>query len=148
MGYSRGSLNGIFRKLKKLDALDIVSMNVTSKVTGFDFGEFVRKNDFRLLKETRKIYWYGRKGDNQFMSESYLLYRNAKFKMLKKAALKYMLQQINKGLKKHSEEWKISGEIVAQFKDIDYMKKFDDFQEKRITPSEFCDIIFGRSERL
>lgn len=91
LGYSRYSLRKLLRKINKYDFTNVGNMSLYPQKTGFDFKEYTRKSEFALLKATRNVYWYGRNSRNQHMSESYLLYRAAKFVMLRKEFLNYII---------------------------------------------------------
>lgn len=142
LGFSRFSLQRLLKKIKEYDLTNVSDMSLNSEKTGFDFSEYIRISEFNLLKTTKKVYWYGRKGDNQHLSESYLLYRAAKFKMLRKDFLNYMIHQINTSLHYHKVEAGFCGELVVNCEDIDYMNEFEKLWAGEINTSQLSKIVF------
>ena len=88
------------------------------------------------------MYWYGRNGRNQHMSESYLLYRAAKFEMLRKEFLNYIIRQMNKGLQNHKNVLGFNGEIITDCADFDYMKEFERLWSGEINTSQLSKLVF------
>lgn len=142
LGYSRYFLKRLLNRIRKYDLTDVSDMSLNPGKTGFDFNEYIRKKEFSLLKITRNVHWYGRNNENQYMSESYLLYRAAKFKMLRKEFLNYMIRQINKGLQNYKNELGFSGKIVIGCEDIDYMKEFKRLWAGEINTSQLSKLVF------
>lgn len=142
LGFSHRSFQRLLKRMKEYDLTNVSDMSLNPEKTGFDFSEYIRKNDFTLLKTTKRVYWYGRKGNNQYLSESYLLYRAAKFKMLRKEFLDYMIQQINKGLNHHKIEAEFCGKLVVNCEDIDYMDEFEKLWSGKINTSQLSKIVF------
>lgn len=144
LGFSRFSLQRLLKKIKEYDLTNVTDMSLNPEETGFDFSEYIRKSEFNLLKTTKKVYWYGRKGDNQYLSESYLLYRAARFKMLRKDFLNYMIHQINACLHYHKVEAGFCGELVVNCEDIDYMNEFEKLWAGEINTSQLSKQVFRR----
>lgn len=142
LSYSRYSLRKLLRKINKYDFTNVGNMSLYPQKTGFDFKEYTRKSEFALLKATRNVYWYGRDGRNQHMSESYLLYRAAKFKMLRKEFLNYIIRQMNKGLQNYKNELGFNGELIADCADFNYMKEFDRLWSGEINTSQLSKLVF------
>lgn len=142
LGYSRYSLRKLLRKINKYDFANVGNMSLYPQKTGFDFKEYIRKNEFALLKATRNVYWYGRNARNQYMSESYLLYRAAKFKMLRKEFLNYIIRQMNMGLQNYKNEFGFNGEIIVDCADFDYMKEFERLWSGEINTSQLSKLVF------
>ena len=63
-----------------------------------DFKKYSSTNDFNLIKLCKDIGWVGRNYSNQFLSDSYLLYRETHGKILQYDFLDYILKKINDGL--------------------------------------------------
>ena len=142
LGFSHFSMQRFLKKIKQYDLTSVTDMSLNPDKTGFDFNAYIRKSDFNLLKTTKKVYWYGRKGDNQYLSESYLLYRATKFKMLRKDFLNYMIHQINDGLHYHKVEAGFCGKLVANCEDIDYMDEFEKLWAGEINTSQLSKRVF------
>lgn len=142
LGFSRFEFRRLMRRLKKLDLTDVSDFSLDSKKLGFDFNQYIHKTEFNLLKVTKQVYWYGRNGNNQHLSESYLLYRVAKFKMLQKSFLDYMLKKINSGLEIHKAEFGFNGKIVADCDSVDYMKEFERLWAGEINTSQLSKQVF------
>lgn len=142
LGISHNHIRRILKKIDKHNILNIINTTLNSRKNGFDFDEYVHMSEYELLKETRDIYWYGRNGSNSYMSESYLLYRAAKFKTLRRNALKYLLQKINEGLEKHKYEVGFDGKLVANCENIDYEKEFKKLWRGEINISELSALVF------
>ena len=142
LGFSRISMQKLLKKIKQYDLTSVTDMSLAPEKTVFDFSEYIRKSEFNLLKTTRRVYWYGRNGENQYLSESYMLYRAANFKMLRKEFLNYMIQQINRGLNNHKIETGFCGKLVVDCEDIDYMVEFEKFWAGKINTSQLSKQIF------
>lgn len=142
LGFSRFSLQRLLKKISKYDLTNVSDMSLNPGKTGFDFSEYIRKSEFNLLKTTKRVYWYGRNGDNQYLSESYLLYRAARFKMLRKNFLSYMIRQINTGLQYHKMEAGFCGKLVVNCEDVDYMNEFKKLWAGEINTSQLSEQVF------
>jgi hypothetical protein len=126
-----------------MESLDIPSYSLleNSSTNGFDINKFEQLADFKLLYLNRKTYWLGRNYKNQFMSESYLLYRIAHFKMLRLKFLDYILKQYNAALDRFKEEYIISGEIITTSTRIDYDKYLTDLKDGKLNTTQVSDVI-------
>lgn len=144
LGFSRFSIQRLLKKIKQYDITSVTDISLNPEKTGFDFSEYIRKSEFNLLKTTKRVYWHGRNGDNQYLSESYLLYRSAKFKMLRKDFLNYMIHQINISLQYHKDEAGFGGELVIHCEDVDYMSEFKKFWAGEINISQLSKQVFRR----
>lgn len=142
LGFSRFSVQRLLKKIKQYDLTSVTDMSLTPEKTGFDFSEYIRKSEFNLLKTTKRVYWYGRNSDNRYLSESYLLYRAVKFKMLRKEFLNYMIGKINEGLKNHKNEFGFNGEIVTDCDSTDYMGEFERLWAGEINTSQLSKNVF------
>lgn len=143
MHYSKRYFKRLFKKLRKCDLTLTTDLVLSNTKTGFDYDIYRKKNDFNLLKSTRKIFWNIHGIDNQYLGDSYMLYRKAKFKMIKKDYLQYILHQMNLALEKHKEEMKFEGKICANYNNINYVEQFEKMQNGEINISQFCKIVLG-----
>ncbi|MEH2938469.1 hypothetical protein [Lawsonibacter sp. JLR.KK007] len=142
LGYSRHSFRNFLRKINKCDFTNVSEMSLYPQKTGFNFSRYKSKSEFALLKATKSVYWYGRDGKNQYMGESYLLYRAARFTMLRKKFLIYIIQQINKGLQNHKQEIGFNGELAIDCEEIDYMKEFERLWTGEINTTQLSKLVF------
>lgn len=142
LGFSRIYMQKLMKKIKQYDLTSVTDMSLDPEKIGFDFSEYIRKSEYNLLKTTKRVYWYGRNGENQYLSESYMLYRAAKFKMLRKEFLNYMIQQINMGLNNHKIEIGFCGKLVVDCEDIEYLGEFEKLWAGNINISQLSKQIF------
>lgn len=141
LGYSRHYFIKLLKKLQKIDITNVTDM-FTQQKSGLDFAEYTKNCDFKLLNITQKTHWFGRSYNNQHLSESYLLYRSAKFKILRKKFLDYLIFQLNVGISHFSTQANFNGKIVTNSRDTSYMKDFEQFWKGEINLTQLSNIIF------
>lgn len=139
LGFNRKYFVKLINKMAKIDLLDYSIYSQTAK--GFDIEKFKRLSEFKLLYLNRKTYWCGRNYANQHMSESYLLYRMAHYKMLRLKFLDYILSKYNTALERFKTEYAFEGRIITTEKRIDYAKCLEDLKEGNLSTSQVSDII-------
>lgn len=143
IGFRRNYFRRLLKKMVEID-LPSDSMIENGQKIGFDFLEFNRRNELKLLYINRKTHWLGRNYNNQHLSESYSLYRTAKYKILRLSILDYFFKQFNNALKRFQEECDFKGEIIATFERISYEEHLESLQKGEINTSQFCDIIYPK----
>lgn len=142
VGLKRNYLKKIIKKFKWIDMDRSTEFMLDKKMNKkFVFDLWKTKEDFLVLKYFRKIGWYGRNTDNSLLSESYLLYRIMRFKQFRVKTLEYLLQSINFGLAKVSNEIGVDGKIIVKQTIIDYEKEWERYVRGEICASELCNII-------
>ena len=114
LGYGRNYFRRLLKKLANLDVTKASQLTFDSRLYVYLL-EYVKITEYDLLKFTNNVHWLGRNYSNQHLSESYLLYRKIKFKILRYEFLKYILEQINCGLDRLKEEWGFTGNIGIKF---------------------------------
>ena len=144
VGFWRYHFRLYYHQLLHLDMLKVSDMSLDPQKTGFDFTAWKDKREFQLLKRLRKIGWYGRNTNNQYMGEAYLLYRTIRLRSLRKKFLDYFLEQINASLTRVCSELKIEGELFAKSTSYDYDDLFQKLQLGEINYSQLGKYIFPR----
>lgn len=133
----------LLKRLSRIDLLNSTELSLNPKLKGkYSFTDHAQKNDFLLLKYTRKVYWYGRRGDNQYLSESYLSYRAACFKLWRKGLLDYLIKKLNTGLKRFAQELNYDGNIITKEMDYDFQKEFLRYSKGEINTEQLTNIVF------
>lgn len=146
IGFKRRSFLRLVRKLSRIDLLGCTDMTLDQNLKGiYSFTEHKKQMDYLLLKYTRKVFWHGRNHSNQHLSESYLLYREAYYAMLKYKFLDYILQIINNGFEPLRQEFGFEGKIITTLPKIDYKKYLEEYHAGRINASQLSDIIFKKT---
>lgn len=142
LGFRRKYFLHLLNKMSLLDITATTALTTDESLNGiYDFTEHQRQVDFCLLKYTRKIYWLGRSYSNQHLSESYLLYRMAHYKMLRFKFLDYILRQINNGLEDLQKEFKFDGKIVTPLERTNFEAHLREYYSGRISASQLSDIL-------
>lgn len=107
----------------------------------FDFEEYQKYLEYKLLKDTGSIYWLGRNYSNQHLSKSYHFYRTIQYKVLRYKFLQYILDQINAGLDKFKSEWGFVGNISVSVSLEHYEEVFSRYSKGEINASTLNDIV-------
>ena len=142
IGYSRNYFLRLLKKLANLDVTKASQLTLDPRAKKyFDFKEYVKITEYDLLKFTNNVYWLGRNYSNQHLSESYLLYRKIKFKILRYEFLKYILKQINCGLDHLKDEWGFTGNIGISFTLPDYNAFIKKYESGEYNASKLGDIV-------
>ena len=142
IGFSTSQFKKLIKDLKTLDLIDTSGMIENCEKNGFDFNEYTQARAFKLLSTTKKVYWYGRDSSNQFFSESYLLYRNAKFKELRKNIYMSIISKINMALQPYQGCLGFSGEICVHAEWVDYEAAFEKLKRGEINTSQLSKLVF------
>ena len=142
LNYSHRYFRKLYRQLKRLDILSVSDVTMSPGKTGFDFIVWNDKSEYKLLKITKKIGWYGRISGNKYMGDAYLLYRSAKFKLCRKQFLDYFLKKINQALQPICRELNIQGHLVANTIDLDLDDIFQKLASAKLDYSQLRDIIW------
>lgn len=146
IGFHRNYFLKLINKFTNFDVKNASELMLNPKMKGiFDFIEYQKSEDYKLLKITKRTHWLGRDYTNQHLSESYLLYRAAQYKMLRYKFLEYILHQINGGLNRFKTEWGFSGTISTSISLPDYRNAFIKYNNGEITASQLCSIVIQNS---
>ena len=139
----RGYFLHLFKHLGDIDVLKATGYAFDSKLKGkHNFNYHIKKNDYLLLKYTKRLHWYGRNLQNQQLSESYLLFRAAHFMLWRKSFLDYLIMKLNDGLKRFSEELNFKGRIKVKDMEYDYQKEIEDYNAGKINTEELAKDVF------
>lgn len=103
--------------INRMKSLDLPNPSlVTVGKMGFNITDFKQMSERKLLKLNDKTYWLGRNYNNEFLSECYLLFRVANYKMLRFRFLDYFLKEYNQSLKRLGDNYGFSGRIITSTK--------------------------------
>ena len=142
LGFWRYYFKLYYKYLRCLDILEVSDMSLSAKETSFDFDVWKAKREYKLLKCSRKIGWYGRNTSNQYMSEAYLLYRIIQWRSLRKRFLEYFLEQINASLKPICKNLKINGVLFSKCISYDYDDLLQKLYTGEINYNQLGDYVF------
>lgn len=143
LGLKRNSFRKLFKRLNSINIQNTTSLMLDKSIEKhYDFMEHIKKNEFKLLQYTRGLYWYGRNMRNQYLSESYRLYRDIHLKLLRKDILNYLLEQINDSLTEFKTEMGFVGTIVAKDLTSDYNAEFQRYYTGEINAEQLGKIIY------
>lgn len=143
MRIRRGYFLRLFKRLGNIDVLKATSYAFDSKLKEkHSFNDHIKKNDYLLLKYTKRLHWYGRNPQNQQLSESYLSFRAAHFMLWRKSFLDYLIMKLNDGIKRFSEELHFKGRIKVKDMEYDYQKKIEDYNAGKINAEELAKDVF------
>ena len=143
MRIRRGYFLRLFKRLGNIDVLKATGYALDSKLKEkHSFSDHIKKNDYLLLKYTKRLHWYGRNLQNQQLSESYLLFRAAHFMLWRKSFLDYLIMKLNDGLKRFSEELNFKGRIKVKDMEYDYQKEIEDYNAGKINTEELAKDVF------
>lgn len=137
MGYPKRHFKSILKKLDKLKRKDLNSTNLGfDKKSGFDFDLFRKKQDLKMLKVLKELKWNNR-GNNQFVTEPYMVYRAMQFDLMQERFLRYVIKQINEALKRTGIKYGFSGKIQYDSK----TKTYDTLLEQLQTGEKNCEQV-------
>lgn len=142
LNFSHRYFRKLYRQLKRLDMVSVSDITISPGKTGFDLIAWNDKSEYKLLKTTKKIGWYGRISGNKYMGDAYLLYRSAKFKLFRKKFLDYFLEKINQALQPLCRELNIQGSLVANTIDLDLEKLFQKLSDADLNFVQLSDTIW------
>lgn len=142
LGFHRNYFHKMINHLSLFDATNAFEFVHDPKMEGiFDFKEYQRYIEYKLLRDTGSIHWLGRNFSNQHLSESYHLYRIIQYKGLRYKFLQYILNQINAGLNKFKSEWGFAGNISVSVSLEHYEEAFSRYSKGEINVSTLGDIV-------
>lgn len=143
IGYPKHYFKSIFKKLDKLERRDLKSKKFdTDKKSGFDFDLFRRKQDLKKLKVLKNLKWSDR-GNNQFITEPYLVYREMQFDLLQEQILKYVIKQINESLKQTGDKYGFSGKIQYDSKTKTYATLLEQLRTGEKNCEQVSKVVFS-----
>lgn len=140
LGYPKHYLKNKMNKLRKINLPDI-NLTLDSN-SGFDWSIYNQKQEYKLLRVMKNIYWNGRNYSNQYVTEPYQLYRTMKFNLFRKEILDYLLKKYNSILKEIGEKYNFSGEIIYESNLDDYNNLIEDLRSGRKNCKQVSDEIF------
>lgn len=118
IGYTRFELWRMFRKLRKFD-LSFVELSMDSK-SGFEFDVYTKKKDLELLKVGHEFRWIGRKYDNYYLNEPYLVYLRMEELKLKEKILNILLHKYNEKLSEIGKKYGFAGNICYETRGVHF----------------------------
>ena len=144
MGMKRCYFRKLFHRLAKIDMINSTALSLDQKLNGkYNFDDHHKRHDFLLLKYTHNLYWYGRNSSNQFMSESYLLYRSAHQKLWRKQFLDYLIKKLNEGLSRYKEELCFEGNIVVKELGYNYYAELVKYDSGELNAEQLAKKIYN-----
>lgn len=146
LGFKRYSLRRFYNKLPHYDMLNVTDMSLSDEKTGFDFSVWNDKREYKLLKASKKIGWYGRSTNNPYMGDAYVLYRAIQFKSLRRSFLDYFLKKINESITGICKDLGIDGTIIAKRISFNYDEILQKLHSGEINYSQLRDCIFNNKE--
>jgi len=144
LGFSSNYFIKLINKMKSLD-IPNYSTIVSNPKLGFDIKKFQQLTEFKLLKLHNRTFWDGRNHNNQYLSESYMLYRIAHYKLVRLQFLDYLLTKYNQALRRLGDDFGFFGEIVTTRKRIDYEDCLSKLADGQLNTSQACKIIIEDS---
>lgn len=146
LGYSRYYFRRMLKKINRLNFSKLTNLLV-EREPGFDFKKYNENAEYKLLKNTKKIYWYGRNRRNQYMNDFYLVWRESHLLNLRERFLNYILNKVNGSLKSLGECYEFAGIITANCRNVDFSHDFSKLQSGEINLSQFGDILYEAPKR-
>lgn len=142
LGFRKNYFRKIINHLSVFDVTNATTLMLNPKMNGiFNFEEYQKAIEYKLLKDTKAIHWLGRNYSNQHLSESYQLNRTMQWKILRCKFLKYILLQINNGLNNFKTQWGFAGNISASVSLSHYKDAFEQYSKGEINASKLCGIV-------
>ena len=127
IGYSKSYFRRLFRKLHKYDT-NFLELSMDSK-SGFEMDVYEKKQDYELLKLGHNVRWLGRKFDNYYVNEPYLLYIKMEEMKLKEAMLSQLLSRYNEKLANVGKKYGFLGKICFDSKTSKYSDLYKDLMK-------------------
>lgn len=146
LGYSRHYFRRMLKKINRLNFSKVPNLLV-ERDSGFDFKKYNENAEYKLLKNTKKIYWYGRDRSNQYMNDFYLIWRESHLLKLRERFLNYILSKVNGSLKSLNEYYGFAGIITTNCRKVDFSHDFSKLQSGEINLSQFGDILYEVPKR-
>ena len=132
------------KKMKKLDIIGYTNLTLDPKMNGiYDFSLVSQKIDKQKIKILKEIGWIARDANNKSLSEMYMLYQRARFLDFMWNSMEYIIRVINAGLQSLFGN-KEMGEIVVDMEKRDYLAKFAECFDEKISIQELCDFLYKR----
>lgn len=142
LGFRRNYFRKMINHLSVLDATNATTLMLDPEMNGiFNFDEYQKAIEYKLLKDTKFVHWLGRNYSNKHLSESYHLYRTMQYKILRYKFLQYILLQINNGLNNFKTQWGFAGNISAAVSLSHYEDAFEKYSKGEINASKLGDIV-------
>lgn len=132
------------KKMKKLDIIGYTNLTLDPKMNGiYDFSLVSQKIDKQKIKILKEIGWIARDANNKSLSEMYMLYQRARFLDFMWNSMEYIIRVINAGLQSLFGN-KEMGEIVVDMEKRDYLSKFAECCDEKISIDELSAYLYKR----
>ncbi len=132
------------KKMKSLEITRYTNLSIDPQMKGiYDFSIVAQTIDKQKIKILKEIGWIARDTDNKFLSEMYMLYQKARFLDFMWDSMEYIIGVINAGLQSLFGNKEI-GEIVVDMKKKDYLAKFDECCDEKISIHELSNYLYER----
>ena len=140
IGYSKSYFRKLFRKLYKYDS-NFLKLSMDSK-SGFEMDVYERKQDCEFLKLGHNVRWLGRKYDNYYVNEPYLLYIKMEEMKLKEEMLSKLLSKYNEKIAQVGKKYGFLGEICFDTKTSNYSDLYKALMKGMKNCEEVSDEIY------
>ena len=132
------------KKMKKLDIIGYTNLTLDPKMNGiYDFSLVSQKIEKQKIKILKEIGWIARDANNKSLSEMYMLYQRARFLDFMWNSMEYIIRVINAGLQSLFGN-KDMGEIAVDMEKRDYLSKFAECCDEKISIDELSNYLYER----
>lgn len=135
IGYSKSYFRKLFRKLYKYDT-NFLKLSMDSK-SGFEMDTYEKRQDYEILKWGHNVRWLGRKYDNYYVNEPYLVYIRMEEMKLKEAMLNELLSKYNEKFGQVGKKYGFLGEICFDSR----TSKYSDLYKGLIQGTKNCEDV-------
>ena len=141
LGYTKRYLKRLLKNLRGFD-FSFIELSNDSK-SGFEFDVYTKNKDYNLLKVGHKTRWLGRKYDNYFVNEPYLLFIRMEELKLKEAILEILLCKYNEKLNEIGKTYNFSGKLCFERRTTNYDVLHKDLMDGIKNCKDVSDEVFG-----
>lgn len=132
------------KKMKSLEITRYTNLSIDPQMNGiYDFSIVAQTIDKQKIKILKEIGWVARDTENKFLSEMYTLYQRARFLDFMWDSMEYIISVINAGLQSLFGNKEI-GKIVVDMKKKDYLAKFNECFDEKISIHELSNYLYER----
>lgn len=139
-GYTKRYIKRLFKNLSKFDLLPIELINDSK--SGFEFDVYTKNKDYKLLKIGNRTRWIGRKFDNYYLNEPYLLFIRMNELKLKEAMLEKLLCKYNEKFNELGKTYGFTGKIGFERRTTNFNILYEDFMKGKINCKEISDQVY------
>lgn len=144
LGFKENYYTSKRKKMKKLDIIGYTNLTLDPKMNGiYDFSLVSQKIDKQKIKILKELGWIARDANNKSLSEMYMLYQRARFLDFMWNSMEYIIRVINAGLQSLFGN-KEMGEIVVDMEKRDYLGKFAECCDEKISIDELSTYLYKR----